>query len=151
MLRTNLLTSSLSAIESLASLFFSLAPQTILAMPYPTWAQIGHAMLILHRLSEVQHGTWDRAYVSSVLDPRETFRKVARRLEEVMTLGMAESPPRHLPEIFTMLVARLKELGEMGTRGPGVEEVDMVGGNAMFEDDMMSNIFFDFFDLSQAS
>ncbi|KAF2687514.1 hypothetical protein K458DRAFT_415743 [Lentithecium fluviatile CBS 122367] len=152
MLRTNLLASSLSAIESLVSLFFSISPQTILTMPYPTWAQIGHAMLVLHRLSEVQHGTWDRAYVSSVLDPRETFRRVARRLEEVMTLGMAESPPRHLPEIFTMLVARLKELGEIGMREPGAEDVDVEGASAsaIFEDDTMSNFFFDFLDLGQA-
>ena len=45
-LRTNLLTSSLTAIDALMTLFFSLPPLTLFSLPYLNWGQIGHGKSI---------------------------------------------------------------------------------------------------------
>ncbi|KAF2865948.1 hypothetical protein BDV95DRAFT_585460 [Massariosphaeria phaeospora] len=156
LLRTHLLTSCLSSITTLISHFFSLPHQTLFSLPYVIWGQLGHAMLILSRLSDVQHGTWNRSYVAGVMDPKETSRRLARRLEEVMTLGLAEKPARCLPGIFGQLVVRLRELGGVGAEtGPGAGVQDGVrfsgfsGQGQCFEEDLMGDILFDFFELGQ--
>lgn len=149
-LRTNLLFSCLAAIESLVSLFFELPAQTILSLPYPNWGQVGHAMLILSRLAEVKHGTWDTGVVSSVLDHRETFRRLARRLEEVMAVGAKETPPRSFPEVFALMIDKLRDLGS--SEGRREDEALMDGedlNHMLCEDEMMGGILFDFFDLGQ--
>ena len=145
MLRMELLTSCLAAIKSLLSLFFALPAQTIISLLYPTWGQISHGMVILSRLSDVTHGTWNSAYVSTVLDPQETYRNLAARLEEVMIFGKGESPPRMLPDIFRHMVARLMELGEPAHRseisGTGIEH------DVFSEENISSSSLFDFLDM----
>jgi hypothetical protein len=54
MLRTSLLTSCLTAIDSLVTLFFSLPPLTLFSLPYLNWGQMGH-------------GTWEQRYIRPIL------------------------------------------------------------------------------------
>ncbi|KAF2188998.1 hypothetical protein K469DRAFT_564970 [Zopfia rhizophila CBS 207.26] len=145
--RNNLLASCLATIKSMVSLFFALPTRIIFSLPYPTWGQIGHAMLILSRLSEVKHDTWDPAYVSSELDIRETLKALARRLEEVMTIGIGEIPARRLSEIFTHMVSRLRELSE--TVGRSSEDEILGGGDIFLEEEIMNGMLFGFFDIGQ--
>ncbi|KAF2261922.1 hypothetical protein CC78DRAFT_607015 [Lojkania enalia] len=142
--RADLLTSCLASTEALLSLFFSLPPQTVLSMPYAVWGQLGHAILTLSRLSEVKTPTWNSAYVSSVVDSHELYKRLAARLEDVIIFGMQTlSPPRKLAEPFSHLIARLRELA---TATPQDTQQAV---NVFSEEDVIDSIPFDFFDIDQ--
>ena len=46
-------------------------------------------------------------------DFKEMILKLSQRLEEVMNHGLQLVPPRRLPEIFHLLVERLKEIARI--------------------------------------
>jgi hypothetical protein len=145
MFRTNLLASCLLAIDSLLSLFFALPTDVVLSLPYQHWGQIGHALLLLTRLSEVRHDTWDASYVSSVLDLRETYTRFANKIEEVIATGGSKMPPRNLPAIFELMAARLRELGETASMDNSVlDYVQLVP-----DDKFVTDLFSDMLDFDQ--
>ncbi|OJD12108.1 hypothetical protein AJ78_07244 [Emergomyces pasteurianus Ep9510] len=111
--RTDLLVSCLFAIKSLADHFLALTDAVIFSLPYPTWLQLGHCILILTRVMEVRHNTWDLSYVSHLLDFREVLNRLARRLDKVIRRGREARPARHLPVIFEGVVERLGEIGKV--------------------------------------
>ncbi|KLJ05686.1 hypothetical protein EMPG_10865 [Blastomyces silverae] len=111
--RTDLLVSCLFAIKSLADHFLALTDMVIFSLPYPTWLQLGHCILILTRVMEIRHNTWDLGYVSHLLDFREVLNRLARRLDKVISRGREARPARHLPVIFAGVVERLGEIGKM--------------------------------------
>lgn len=147
--RINCLASCLAAIGALLSIFLSLPARTLFSLPHPNWGQMAHALLVLSRLSEVRHGTWNASYVSGVLDFPETCKTLAGKLDEAMTTGMEEIPPRMLPSIFKKLVGRLRVLGEESAK-QNVEELEALGGEEfLLGEEMMNPMLFDFFDLGQ--
>jgi hypothetical protein len=140
MFRTELLVSCLATIDSFFSLFFTLPSDTVLSMPYMHWGQLGHACLILSRLPQVQHDTWDATYVASVLDPRATFLRIAHKIEEVNAAGGDMIPPRNLPAIYRSMSARLRELGETPKPGPAFYGDVGFGTDGALINDMFSNM-----------
>ncbi|KAL2375060.1 hypothetical protein RJZ57_000464 [Blastomyces gilchristii] len=111
--RTDLLVSCLFAIKSLADHFLTLTDMVIFSLPYPTWLQLGHCILILTRVMEIRHNTWDLGYVSHLLDFREVLNRLALRLDKVISRGREARPAQHLPLIFEGLVERMGEIGKM--------------------------------------
>ena len=140
MFRTELLLSCLATINSLMTLVFALPVDLMLSMPYLCWAQIAHAIVILTRLSDVRHETWDATYVSSVLDLRATYIKFADKVDEVMVAGGRQRPPRNLPAIFRSMVIRLRELGASPSGGSWSFGGD---GGFILDENTLNNIFFD--------
>ncbi|PGG98563.1 hypothetical protein GX51_06760 [Blastomyces parvus] len=115
--RADLLVSCLFAIKSLADHFLALTDMVIFSLPYPTWLQLGHCILILTRVMEIRHSTWDLGYVSQLLDFREVLNRLARRLDKVISRGREAKPARHLPVIFEAVVERLGEIGKLIAEG----------------------------------
>ena len=148
MLRIHLLSSCLETIRDVSTLCFSLPIQDYFSVPYFILGQQGHTLLILSRLAEVKFGTWDAAYVSSILDPKETMRQTAMKLREAMVFGKALKPPRCLPNIFTHLIEKLTDVACMKGRDDGAERDGEEIMAFMTEEDIM-NGFFDFFDFGQ--
>lgn len=147
-LHNHLLVSCVDAIKMIFNLFLQLPIQTIFALPYSTWGQIGHATLMLWRLSEAKNDMWDPTYLYSMVNMREMYKKLAYRLEEVRNHGARQTPTRSLPEVFNQMAAKMKDLGEVGRKGAETRVVNDI--NTAFEEEMMNDIFFEFFDFSQA-
>jgi hypothetical protein len=159
MLRFHLLTSCLFTIRDLRTLCSSLSIPSYFSVPYFLLGQQGHALLILSRLAEVKFGTWDAAYVMSVLDPKEEFRKTASKMREAMAAGRSQRPARYLPDILALLAEKLN--GQSVERGPasgasgrgedsqGAERVwqrEVMDATAYATEEEVMNGFFDFFD-----
>ncbi|PGH18691.1 hypothetical protein AJ80_04344 [Polytolypa hystricis UAMH7299] len=161
---TDLLVRCLTAIKSLTDHFFSITDHLIPSLPYPTWGQLGHSIMILRRLIAFKHEAWDTSYISGTLNFRDLLNTLARRLEGVMRLGLQSNPIRQMPEIFGKLVERLDEIarntGETmaSTSAGAVNAGDGAGGNGMVPDASLDDIgmlfdeetaqaMFQFFDL----
>ncbi|KAF2689106.1 hypothetical protein K458DRAFT_292127 [Lentithecium fluviatile CBS 122367] len=140
MFRTNLLSSCLATIDSLMSLVFALPTDLVLSLPYLHWGQIGHALLILTRLSEVRHEAWNATYVSSVLDPRAIYVRLADKIDEVMAAGGSKMPRQRLPAILGSMAARLRELSESPKMGLGISEDVGLVSDEDFINDIISNM-----------
>lgn len=143
-LRTNLFFSCLSAIETLLSLICDLPAHTIFSLPYPFWAMKCHALLVLSRLSTVKHSSWNTELVSAAR-LRDTYIRLAAKLEDVMEIGRRETPVRYLPEILNLMAEKFRSLADH-ERDSGVVTDEYI----MPEDGGMGDIIFDFLDFNHA-
>lgn len=80
-------------------------------IPYTLWAQFGHAIVVLSRLSlyRSDHGGWDQDYVRNTIDYYETCDKLVKKLEEAQPLYEKEQGQnqQEMLEVFSKVYSRV--------------------------------------------
>lgn len=130
--RHALLSSCWSATKAMTKCFLTVSPRLMFSLPYPIWLQLGHSLLIFSRLLTVKDEAWNDSRISAMEDFKEMILKLSRRLEEVMNHGLHLVPPRGLPDIFHLLVERLKEIARIVGGNPSDDAAEMADEENFF-------------------
>ncbi|KAB8231349.1 fungal specific transcription factor domain-containing protein [Aspergillus alliaceus] len=117
MTQLDLLVRCLESTRSFFSCIFSLESRLFPIFPYTFWCQVGHAIIVLSRLSlyDSEKGHWDRDYVRNTIDYNDTVDQLAGKLDEARLLIEEQATPSdrvQLPEIFTLIPIRVRMLKE---------------------------------------
>jgi hypothetical protein len=107
----DLLLSCLKSTKSFFSILYSLPAGLFPIIPYTFWAQFGHALVVLSRLSlyRSDHGGWDQEYVRNTIDYYETCDELVRKLEEAQPLYEKEQgqTQQGMLEVFSKVYSRV--------------------------------------------
>lgn len=142
--RNKLLFSCVSAIDALLNIFFELPTTTVLALPYPWFGMMGHSLVLLSRLAEVKHGTWNAAVMAHVLDPQQAYGRMVDKFSEIMVDGSRQTPPRRLPDVFDHMMTKFKSMAN--PKGTLEETIYIETGDTISGDDLMNDMLWDFLD-----
>ncbi|OQV08214.1 Fungal specific transcription factor domain-containing protein [Cladophialophora immunda] len=84
-------------------------------LPHTIWTILGHAIVVLSKLSLLRAAGWDPEYVRSVLDVSECMDVLVRRLDKAKALTGTPSEQvgqdlatRDVPQFFLMLPSKLQ-------------------------------------------
>lgn len=171
--RLDMLFACLNSTQLCLEAFYALPIQDYVNMPYLTWTQMGHAMVILSKLSVLRMDGWDLGYVQSVLDFPVVIDSVLVRFEEARSAmelaireargigggdGGADAVVRDIPEILSNFAPKfqlMKEVHEIERAALLTEPGDPTGGPTLTrfgnDDDLngfSSPALFDFLDES---
>ncbi|GAD92710.1 hypothetical protein ANI_1_718024 [Paecilomyces variotii No. 5] len=118
MARMDILLSCLESAKTCFDTFSSFPPSSYFHLPYPLWSQLGHAIIVLSKLSLFNGEGWDHEYVRSQLDFCEVLNTFDRKLEEAREYSRRVSQeddaafPMDIPEIFVKLTPSLQQIKE---------------------------------------
>lgn len=123
--RLDMLFACLNATKACIEAFYSLPVLVYFDLPYLSWTQLGHSMVILSKLSLFVSEGWDHGFVQSVLDFPTTVDTLAVRMgaaKAAIEMSVQESAgrpgtlARGVPEIFANFAPKMqlmKEVHEM--------------------------------------
>ncbi|CAH0024623.1 unnamed protein product [Clonostachys rhizophaga] len=94
---TSLVFSTADAAKAAIMAFLALDGYTVLALPYPHWAQMGHAIRTLARILTMKS---EASESLPAVDLLKLFEQVPAKVEEAFSRGMQCPMPRRLPVIF---------------------------------------------------
>lgn len=90
---------------------------TLVDLPYTSWTLLGHAIVVLSKLSLLQAEGWDEKHVQNVLDFPGCMDRLARRFEEAKALAGTKPGyvnhnvlPRHAPQLLLKLPSTLQRV-----------------------------------------
>ncbi|RFU34087.1 hypothetical protein B7463_g2246, partial [Scytalidium lignicola] len=119
-IRLNMLLACLNSTKCFFDAWYSLPASVYLNSPYTTWAQIGHALMTLSKLSLFIGEGWDRDYVRSIIDFSSTVDALILQIKEINRLCQQHQPDqllsRSVPEIFIDLASKLQLMKEFNER-----------------------------------
>ena len=112
--RLNMLYACLNSTKLCFDTFFSTPLSNLSDLPYTIWTLLGHAIVVLSKLSLFRTEGWDHAHLRRIIDVSECMDKLVQRFEEAKAL--AEAPlgsnplPRNVPQLFMMLPSTLQRV-----------------------------------------
>ncbi|KAJ9297657.1 transcriptional regulator family: Fungal Specific TF [Paecilomyces variotii] len=116
MARLEILLSCLESTKACFDTFHSFSPSSYFHLPYPLWSQLGHAIIVLSKLSLFNGEGWDQEYVRSQMDFFEVLSTFGQKLEEareysrsISQAGISELS-MDIPEIFVKLTPNLQQM-----------------------------------------
>ncbi|KAI9729358.1 MAG: hypothetical protein M1834_006881 [Cirrosporium novae-zelandiae] len=77
-----ILYSCIMAVKDLLDTYYSIPPASYFGFPFYTWLQLGHALIVLSRLSLFQCDGWDLRHIKTIVDFSEAIDRVATQFEE---------------------------------------------------------------------
>ncbi|KAJ9260815.1 transcriptional regulator family: Fungal Specific TF [Paecilomyces variotii] len=118
MARLEILLSCLESTKACFDTFHSFSPSSYFYLPYPLWSQLGHAIIVLSKLSLFNGEGWDQEYVRSQMDFFEVLSTFDQKLEEAREYSRSTSQASiselsmDIPEIFVKLTPNLQQMKE---------------------------------------
>lgn len=118
MARLEILLSCLESTKACFDTFLSFPPSSYFHLPYPLWSQLGHAIIVLSKLSLFNGEGWDQEYVRSQMDFFEVLSTFDQKLEEAREYSRSTSQASiselsmDIPEIFVKLTPNLQQMKE---------------------------------------
>jgi hypothetical protein len=82
-------------------------------LPYAVWALLGHAIVVLSRLSLLKADGWDQEYVRKTIDFSATMDKLMRHLDAAKELAESHSwyqLPRVVPQLYLTFMEKLRRI-----------------------------------------
>ncbi|KIW95391.1 uncharacterized protein Z519_03975 [Cladophialophora bantiana CBS 173.52] len=82
-------------------------------LPYAVWALLGHAIVVLSRLSLFKAAGWDQEYVRKTIDFSATMEKLMRHLDAAKELAETRSwyqLPRVVPQLYLTFMEKLRRI-----------------------------------------
>ena len=96
---------------------YTLPPSQWFDLPWSIWSLLGHAIVILSRLSLLRAEGWDQEYVRRTINFSGTMDALARQLDIARVLAESQSfqigrnqLPRVVPQLFLTFSAKLRRV-----------------------------------------
>lgn len=144
--------------------FHSIPLATLFVLPYTTWTSLGHAIVVLSKLSLFRTKDWDHAYMRSVLDFSECMDRLTQTLDSARALAEStrerdarNSESQNVSQLFSMLLGTLQRVkavheamytAQMKASGESTELLFESSGGTLTDDEMLmpsATFFSDFF------
>jgi hypothetical protein len=143
--RLHMLYGCLEAIRLSLEAFHSIPLLRVTALPYTTLNLLGHAIVVLSKLSSLRTNNWDDAHVKTVLDFSATVDQVIQKISDATQAQ--QSSDQRVPRIFTMLPGMLRRAQAvheaLNEAQPGPIDHELQASSAVFCDSLMEDAFLD--------
>ena len=133
--------------------FHSIPLSRLFDLPYTTWTSLGHAIVVLSKLSLLRTKDWDHAYMQNVLNFSECMDNLTRKLDNAKSLAESTMDrdgqillPQDVPQLFSMLPGTLQRVktvheamyaAQISASGEGLELHSVEVGGTFTDDDFL--------------
>lgn len=107
--RSNMLSSCLTSTKNFFDHILTLPTQSYITSPYPMFSLVSHALAVLSKLHLYVDPSWDRSYVSSVID----FPTIVDHLCSKLDIGTRAARGPEMVRLFIPHIRVLKDLHEI--------------------------------------
>ena len=151
--RLHMLHACLNSTRLCFDTFHAIPLSRLFDLPYTTWTSLGHAIVVLSKLSLLQTTDWDHEYVQNVLNFSECMDKLVQTLDNAK--ASAESTmerdgqnwlPQNVPQLFSMLPGTLQRVkavheamhaAQISASGQGLELPSAESGEIFTDDEFL--------------
>lgn len=152
--RLHMLHECLEATRQCFTAFHSIPPSQLFDLPYTTLTFLGHAVVVLSKLSLLRTKDWDDARVQNVVDFSGTIGRLIQKIHDAKAVAKSaaerdgrEFSPQNVPKMFRMLPDTLRKVEAVheamnaaqlrsSSQGPQSPSAEFVG--AFTEDEFLT-------------
>jgi hypothetical protein len=115
--RLNMLFACLNSTKLCFETACAIPPSDWFDLPYAVWSLLGHATVVLSRLSLLKAEGWDQSYVRSTIDFSATMDRLMQHLDAARALAENQpretdncSLPRVVPQLYSAFTNKLRRI-----------------------------------------